>query len=269
MSELARMLDWSYSRPALEAALSGSPHLEARYGSRRETPLHVAARRRRLDAVALLLDAGADINARTEGNKTAYAHCVRRNFDDVAQLLAGRGADTTLRPTDRFAVAVVSHALDEARAVLAAHPGVARTGNPEEDRLLADVAGRLATEPVTFLLAQDVDLSAPGLDGGTPLHQAAWFGSVDNLRALLAAGAPVDVWGDDHRATPLGWAAHGSRWSGGAAERQDVYVEIAWALLDAGATLAYPEGVGPDRSYLDRLRENASPPVSALFSSVL
>lgn len=265
MSELARMLDWDYSRPGLEAALSRSPDLEARYGSRRETPLHVAARRRRSEAVELLLAAGADIDARTRGEKTAYVHCVRRGFDEVARLLADRGADTTLRPADRFAVAVVRHAFDEAQAVLAAHPGVVRTGNPEEDRLLADVAGRPATEPVTFLLALDVDLRAPGLDEGTPLHQAAWFGSVDNLRALLAAGAPVDAWEATHHATPLGWAAHGSRWSGGAADRQDIYLEIARTLLDAGATLTYPADVDADRSYLERLREDASPRVATLF----
>jgi hypothetical protein len=31
--------------------------------------------------------------------------------------------------------------MDEARTILAAHLGTARTGNTEEDRLLADVAG--------------------------------------------------------------------------------------------------------------------------------
>lgn len=267
MSELARMLDWDYSRDRLVAALSRSPSLEARYGPMQETPLHVAARRRRPEAVALLLDAGADVDATTAGEKTAYAHCVRRGFDEVAALLAERGADTTLPPADLFAVAVVNHRFHEARRVLSEHAEVARTGNPEEDRLLADVAGRLETDPVTFLLTLDVDLRAPGLDQGTPLHQAAWFGSPDNLRALLQAGAPVDVWEDTHHATPLGWAAHGSRWSGGAAERQSVYVEIVRALMDAGATLAYPEEVDADRSYLKRLRQDASPRVAALFPS--
>ena len=84
-----------------------------------ETPLHVAIRRRRKTAASILLDYGADINAKTVGGKTAYAHAVRRGFTDLVGLLARRGASTELNNADQFAVAIVNRRLGEARRILA------------------------------------------------------------------------------------------------------------------------------------------------------
>ena len=54
----------------------------------------------------------------TAGGKTAYAHAVRRGFDEVANVLVSRGANTGLNQADRFAVAIVDGRLDEARTIL-------------------------------------------------------------------------------------------------------------------------------------------------------
>ena len=229
-----------------------------------ETPLHVAVRRRRENAVAILLDHGSDIDATNGHAKTAYTHAARRGFGEVAALLAERGADTALNDADRFAVAVVTGKLDDARRILKDSPAVIRTGNPEEDRLLADVAGRNATEPVALLIDAGADLIAPALDSGTPLHQAAWFGQPVNARLLIDAGSPVNVFDSVHRSSPLGWAVHGSRYSGGAEQRQDVYVELVRLLLDAGASLHYPDEPNSD-TYMARLLEDATPRVRQLL----
>lgn len=233
-----------------------------------ETPLHVAARRRRKHAVAILLEHGADINAQNGHGKTAYAHAVRRGFDEVADLLADSGADQHLNAADHFAVAIVHGRLDEARALLAAHPGCARTGNPAEDRLLADVAGRNDSEPVALLIGAGADLAATGLDSGTALHQAAWFGQPANARLLIDAGAPLDVFDATHGSSPLGWAVHGARYSGGADVRQDAYAELVRMLLDAGSSLHYPdEPTG--NAYLNRLHNDATPSIKPLLPDSL
>ena len=260
---LHELLDLHYCAngdETLRRRLGDGDDPDQRHGPRAETPLHVATRRRRATAIDMLLSHGADIDARTAGGKTAYAHAMRRGFDEVAALLVERGASTQLNEADRFAVAVVNGRLDEARAILEAHPGVARTGNPEEDRLLADVAGRNGREPVTFLINAGADLNARGLDAGTPLHQAAWFGQPGNARLLIDAGAPLDVFGDAHESSPLHWAAHGSRFSGGAEERQDAYVELTEMLLAAGSSLHYPGDPDGD-AYRKRLLEDATPRV--------
>jgi hypothetical protein len=71
-----------------------------------ETLLHVAGEYGNVAAIALLLDRGADVNARTTvdeagiGGQTAIFHAVTQ-FDDgglpVTQLLVERGADLTVR----------------------------------------------------------------------------------------------------------------------------------------------------------------------------
>ncbi len=68
--------------------------------------MHVAAEYGNVAAVALLLDCGADVNARATvdeagvGGQTAIFHAVTQFNDDglpVAQLLVERGADLTMR----------------------------------------------------------------------------------------------------------------------------------------------------------------------------
>lgn len=261
---LHQLLDVAYNEGRLRALLDSGADCEQREGELQETALHVATRRRRLDAVKILLDHGAQIDARNAAGKTAWAHAARRRFVEVADHLAARGADQTLTEADRFAVAVVDGEADEARRILAAHPGVARTGNPEEDRLLADVAGRNPAWPVELLIAAGADLAAPALDDGTPLHQAAWFGQPQNARLLVEAGAPLDRFDRVHGYSPIGWAAHGSGASGGAEERQDQYVELMWLFLKAGASLCYPHDPG-GRAYIESMLAEASGAVQSVL----
>ena len=257
---LHEFLDCNYGDDGddvLRRMLDGGADPNKREGLLSEAPLHVAIRRRRASAVGILLDRGADIDAQTAGGKTAYAHAVRRGFDEVAEPLRLRGASTLLNQPDHLAVAIVNGHLDEARTILAAHPGAARTGNGEEDRLLADVAGRNETDPVELLISAGADLEAQGLDSGTPLHQAAWFGQPDNARLLIDSGAPLDIFDATHESSPIGWAVHGSRYSGGAEGRQDAYVALVRMLLAAGSSLHYP-GEPQTDTYFQRLLEDAT-----------
>ena len=249
----------------LRLAKSDDVHMRSSDG---ETLLHVAVRRRRLSAVKILLDHGVDIDAKNAHGKSAYVHAIRRRFTELEKFLRERGADTSMNDADKFAIAVVNGRIDEAREILAAHPTVVRTGNPEEDRLLADVAGRNPLEPVSFLIAAGADLSATALDDGTPLHQAAWFGQPANASALIEAGAPLEAFDQVHMSSPIGWAVHGSRYSGGAEERQEVYVRIVQMFLDAGAKLHYP-GTSEKDDYLKRLRKDATLPVRKILPDQL
>lgn len=255
--DLHRLLDCEYSDEGLRALIEGGADVNERRGALGETPLHVAAMRRRPGAIAMLLAHGADASARTVGGKTAYVHALRRGFDDVVAVLEGRST-VELTDADRLAVALVGGRLDEAREILAKNPGAARTGNPEEDRLLADLAGRPGTERVKLLVDAGADLAATGLDDGTALHQAAWFGQPDNARVLLDAGAPRDVYDATHNSSPLGWAVHGSRYSGGADEAQAAYVALVKMLIQAGGGLR-------DQAFLDRIRGDASAQVLPLL----
>lgn len=263
---LHAFLDTEYGRfgdVRLRSILRKGADLEMRRGSAAETPLHVAVRRCRLRAVKQLVCAGAKIDALNAYQKTSYAHAVRRGFTTIATYLTEQGASTSLTEVDQLAVAMSSGREAEARRILSASQHLAHTGNPGEDRLLADMAGRNADWPVQLLIEAKASLTAPGLDGGTPLHQAAWFGQLNHVRTLLAAGAPLEVWCTDHTSSPLGWAVHGSRESGGASSHQKAYTTIVTMLLDAGARLYYADDYTD--AYYRRLLRQASRPVRALL----
>ena len=107
----------------------------------------------------------------------------------MVALLAKRGATTTLNDADRLAIAATSSRIDEAHRILAEQPHLARTGDPEEDRPLADVAGRNGNSAIVqLLITAGADLTTTGLDGGTALDQAAWFGQPGNACLLIDAG---------------------------------------------------------------------------------
>ncbi|REJ79347.1 MAG: ankyrin repeat domain-containing protein [Acidobacteria bacterium] len=257
-SPIHHLLDWEYGPEGdkkLRMLIAEGEDVNG-YGPLGEMPIHAAARRRRLDSIRILLELGADMNSRTKGGKTAYAHCARRGFTEICEFLESKGADTALNAADEFAVAVVEDRLDDAAEILAENPGVQNTGIPEEDRLFADVAGRAMPHLVEFLIEAGADLTARGLDDGTPLHQAAWFGEPDNAELLIEAGAPLDIFDKCHESSPLHWAVHGSRYSGDAEIRQSRYMRLVEMLLDAGSSLNYP---GDDsEAYVRRLYDDAT-----------
>ena len=135
---------------------------------------------------------------------------------------------------------------------------------PEEARILPDLAGRGAVKGMKLLLDSGVEVDARGLDGGTARHQAAWFWQPDAAELAVARGASLQVRGDEHDSTPLGWTAHGSRNSGGAKERGAEYARVASMLLEAGASIADP--ADPERDPLGRwLLCDASEPVAEVL----
>ena len=236
-SALHRLLDVEFSPAELERQLAEGADPNQRLGVAQESALHVAVRRRRLEAIDPLLDAAAEIDAKTAGGKSAWVHAYRRGFDEITAHLASRGADCSHNPNDELSSAITHGDLGRARLLLDEDPTLPQSDNPEEARLLADIVGYDRDDAARMLLERGADIAARGLDGGTPLHIAAWFGAPKCVRLLLEFDAPLELRGDDHDLTPLGWLAHGSRFSGGADERQEVYVDIARQLLDAGAKL--------------------------------
>ena len=266
MATLHRILDTEYDSARLKELLDRGADPNAVDSESGEPPVLTAARRRRLDAVSTLLDHGADPDRPGRHGKTAWAHAIRRGFFEVSDRLEEAGAAKELTAADRLAVALSRKDLDEARRIMAEDPACVRTGNPEEDRLLADVAGRPEADPVRLLIDAGADLTAPGLDGGTPLHQTAWFGQPANARLLIDAGAPLDIFDPVHDSSPLHWAVHGSRYSGHAELRQAAYVELTRMLLEAGSRLTYPpELAGAERSYRQRLMADASTAVAEVL----
>src|SRR5258708_24222438 len=97
LMDLHQFLDWEYGGDeALVALLDGGADLNAR--RKGETPLHVAARRRRCAAARTVLARGADADARDAGRKTAYVHALRRGFGDFVAALEGAAPSRSPTP---------------------------------------------------------------------------------------------------------------------------------------------------------------------------
>ena len=142
---------------------------------------------------------------------------------------------------------------ESARKIARDHPGLVAAMTPADHRAIADAAWNGDARAVALMLELGFDPRATGHDSGTPLHLAAWEGSVETVAALLRhrdAGGLVSIRDAHYDATPLGWCCHGSLHG----NRCHNHAGVARLLLDAGAK------PGPDT-------QEASPAVRAVLQS--
>jgi ankyrin repeat protein len=155
-----------------------------------ESALRVSSRLGRFDAVALLLDAGAD---RSQLGWTPLIEAVAlRSLDDVGALVA---AGAPLEDVDwwsrtAFLVAVLKGDLDAARLLAGAGANVNARGRVGQPALFFAIAGH-HPEAVRWLL--EIGHQVDGADdyGTTPLMQAVEHDDLPCIEILLAAGADV------------------------------------------------------------------------------
>ncbi|MEM1180024.1 MAG: ankyrin repeat domain-containing protein [Acidobacteriota bacterium] len=226
LDELARLLD-------------ADPDGVHAPGGDGKQPLHFAAT---VEVATLLLERGADIDARDLDHVSTPAQWLALEEPEVARYLLERGA----RADPVLAVALGEHgALGRS---LAEEGSTVRSFRIDRERFPSEepAAGHIylytvgdgATllhvaamvdrpETVQWLADAGADLNAGGsYDDSTALHQAAWRNAADSVRALLAAGADPDVTsGAIHRNEAVGWAI-----VAGSADAVD-------ALIDAGCRL--------------------------------
>ncbi len=103
--------------------------------------------------------------------------------------------------------------------------------DPEDSRAIAHAAQEGRMETARLLLEAGFDPRATGMDSGTSLHVAAWFGHLPLVR-LLAPRVPLDLPDAHHGSPPLGWACHGAMWS---RNPKGDYPGVVEALILAGA----------------------------------
>lgn len=153
-----------------------------------------AARQDRVERFRLLLDHGAD----PHGVGTGHPVYEGRTAHEWAALY-GHGGDSD--PVLRFLGACMR--ADEATA-RRLHSEEAVAYRPQHIVTAAE-QGRTAAVRLMAGLGFDVR--------GTALHQAAFHGHLDTVRALVELGADPDHADPRFQATPRGWAEHNHQWA--------------------------------------------------------
>jgi ankyrin repeat protein len=158
-------------------------------------------------------------------NKTPHQVAIERgSFVVLEELLK------LAPPSRRLVSAAWLEDADGVENMLRSHPNLgAEMGS--DARAITDAAQAGKAETVRLLLHAGLDPMAPGMDTGSALHTACWFGYVEVVR-LLVDRVPLDSKDQVHGSVPLGWAAHGSQWC---RNPKGDYVGVVETLLKAGA----------------------------------
>jgi hypothetical protein len=189
-----------------------------------------------LDAVGVLLAAGADPDLSGPEGRSARRRALTAGVAATVELLGGGGDD----PVDRLLEAIVTGDGDAARGVAGAVPGLV-DGLESADRATLVAAaehGNVASIGLMLELGFPIEARREGTDddGATALHAGSWAGSVDTVALLLARGADLRARDTRWQSQPLGWALVGSGEGPDSAPAPDWVATVA-LLLDAGASL--------------------------------
>ena len=157
------------------------------------TALMYAAAYGSIGSMKLLLDAGADPNAKNAFDATALMWCAA----DPAKvrLLAGHGANVNAQSkkgmTPLLIGADINGNIEVVKFLLSKGAEIAPKGTPET--ALLEAADANDVEMVRLFLEKGSDVNAKDPIGDTALMSAASFGNVEMIQLLLAKGADVNV----------------------------------------------------------------------------
>jgi ankyrin repeat protein len=190
-------------------------------GDHGKTALHCAAELDRIEVARVLVDAGADIEAKTSWGASPLDWAATMGSTHVAEFLLLRGAaGFTLIIAAALGKLQDVEAIVESGVDLSAHRRRAAPRTPDDHwppdsaHILGDIlsdalyaAARNGHGPVIeYLLGRGANVDAKGVFGATALHWAAFNGHVSTVELLISRGANLAVKDARFEATAEGWA---------------------------------------------------------------
>ena len=233
----------------VSALLASSADVNAKERRGGATPLMLAAAFGSLDTMRMLIDKGADVNARSAGDATALMWAV--NDIDKVRLLIDKGADvnavSSLGRSALFLAAMSERSAEIVRLLVARGADVRLVAKDNTAMLAAAAIGN-DTETIRFLIDRGADINGRDFLGRTALMNVATNGNVAAVKLLLAKGADVKAVSFTPEANPQGRVKNGIIALGSFtvlhAAAPNGPPEIVKALLAAGADANAPDSRG-------------------------
>jgi len=270
----------------VERLINRGTELDVYHPVEDSTPLVAAATNGQTSVLRVLLNAGVEVNATPDHRvPPALVAAVQGDSEtmlDAVRLLLQNGAEVdAIQENSRTALmCLISDNADVARELLRAGANPeGYPGNTTHTPLIF-AAERGLFEVASALIEAGADVNRPGYSQWTPLMDAARMGNARVASLLVSAGASVDAV-DDDGATALIHSVQVNRdrvdATGGVAPR----IEILQLLLDAGADMNHvsetgtPLGIAIEHGNKDLIRflldagASYSPGETALNARVL
>jgi len=184
------------------------------------SPLRQAVEFAQIDAINLLLVNGAQPNARNVVGETPLFSALRHRRYDLLKLLIHAGADVSLQNKAGDTPLMIAALDDDFALINFLRESGANFNNPDEELLYAASYGDVAA--IQRVLSQGARVNCHYGRDVTPLMAAALNGQTAAVRQLIAAGADLNA-RDEVHATPLLYAIKGRH-------KSTIFV-----LIDAGA----------------------------------
>jgi ankyrin repeat protein len=230
-------------------ALVGSRDAANAPGALGQTPLMDGATAGSAEAMAFLIDKGADVDAQNPFGTTA----LMMSATDVAKvrLLLDRGAKVNVASkqgrTALFIAAMSDGSAPLVRMLIAKGADV-RARDAFQNTVLTAAAYGNDLDTIRLVLDAGVDVNAAGVTGVTPLLGASYNGNLPAVRLFLSKGAnpnavaavPTLFPGDAPKSGPVALTAVTPLLAAASAAP----VELVKALLDAGARVNAKDGRG-------------------------
>lgn len=204
-----------------------------------EPPLLYAAMQDNPEVPTILINAGADVNQRSDNGTTALMRAVEFGKNGVARRLLDNGADPDVKDKDgRTALSMLASSLARDDAELAERllrhkKGMAADALGKTPLMAAAEGGK--TSVLADLLDRSPALNQTDSRGWTALHYACKNLKDECIRMLLGKGAGVNRVDKSGR-TPIGLLLEG--------RRHEKLEKCALILLNSGADLSIPDGKG-------------------------
>jgi ankyrin repeat protein len=199
------------------------------------TPLHYAAMFDRFDTATFLLDRGAQVDYVNRSQQTPLIWVVRAHRTQMAALLLAHGANPNLVDRTKVPLLTVASLANDHEIVQLPQKAGVHYASAQEEMMAAASYGDAVRIRQLLAAGTPADLAGASYarlnEGETPLMAAAENGHTEAVRALLAAGARVSMTDSVHRSA-LFYALK-------SAHRSTID-----ALLDAGADPLVKEAGG-------------------------